>query len=98
LPPAPAGKAYIGWFLSMLSPERTLIRTEPIIPSATGDVEFVGETGPVAGSPIEQYYTLALCYYFLDECDQAQPYIRVALRIDPNDANAQQTARLCNTP
>jgi tetratricopeptide (TPR) repeat protein len=95
LSPAPEGRHYIGWFLPMRSPERALVHTASIEPSPTGDVELNGETGAVKGAPIEQYYTLALCYYFLDQCDQAQPYIRVALRIDPNDANARQALRLC---
>jgi hypothetical protein len=79
----------------MRSPERVLVHTDAIVPSPTGDVEISGETGAVQGAPIEQYYTLALCHYFLDQCDQARPYIRIALRIAPNDANAQQAARLC---
>jgi hypothetical protein len=49
----------------------------------------------VKGPPIETYYTLALCYYFLDECNNAQPYIQTALRLDPEDANARQTLSLC---
>ena len=65
-------------------------------PDAAGEVSIKGGTGPVEGPPIEHYYILALCHYFLDQCDQALPYVRVALRIDPNDANALETLRLCS--
>ncbi|MBN1487326.1 MAG: hypothetical protein JW981_06750, partial [Anaerolineae bacterium] len=95
MPQPPADKVYVGWFLPLYIPEGRLLRIEPIIPSITGDVNLDGITGAVKGPPIEQYYTLALCYYFLDQCEDAQSYIEVALRIDPNDANALQTQRLC---
>ncbi len=95
LPPAQTGQAYVGWFVPLQLPERITVHTSPLFPTPEGTVEVSGDTGPVKGPPIETYYTLALCYYLLDECDQAQSYIQVALRIDPNDANAQQTANLC---
>ena len=71
------------------------MRTEPIFPAPDGSVSFSGNTGTVKGPPIENYYTLALCHYFLDECDVAGPYIQTALRLDPEDTNAQQTLALC---
>ncbi|MBN1876247.1 MAG: tetratricopeptide repeat protein [Anaerolineae bacterium] len=95
LPPASPGKVYVGWFFRLLSPERTLVHTSHILPLPDGSVDVLGDTGSVKGLPIENYYSLALCYYLLDECTQAQPYIEIALRIDPNDANALQTQRLC---
>ncbi len=94
LPQLSPGEIYVGWFDSLLTPERDMVRVE-LSPSREGRVETSGVTGAVRGLPIERYYILALSYYFLDECDQARPYIRVALRIDPNDANALQTAQLC---
>ncbi len=95
IPPVSAGKVYIGWFLPLYSPEGLLIRTEPIFPTPEGRVERKGETGATKGPPIENYYVLALSHYLLDECDQAMPYIEIALRIDPNDANVLQTLSLC---
>lgn len=95
LPPAPAGKVYAGWFLTMRSPERQLIRTEPIFPAPDGRVDISGSTGPTQGPTIDTYYTLALCYYLLNQCESAIPYIEVALRLDPTDANAVRTWELC---
>lgn len=95
VPPAPSGTAYVGWFLSLLTPEKTLVRTEPLFPSPEGQLEFAGTTGPVTGPPIEQYYILALAHYQLDQCDRARPYIDVALRIDPEDAQALTALDLC---
>ncbi len=95
VPPAPPGKAYVGWFVPLMTPERTRVRTAEMLPTPDGRMQLAGETGPVKGPPIENYYSLALCYYLLDECDKARPYIEIALRIDPDDANAQQTWRLC---
>ena len=95
MPPVPTGKVYVGWFLTMRSPERQIIRTEPIFPAPDGRVEMNGSTGAVAGPAIESYYTLALCYYLLNQCSDAIPYIEVALRIDPTDANAVRTWELC---
>lgn len=98
LPAPPAGQVYVGWFDSLLTPEETQIHTEALRPDAEGRIEASGLTGPVKGPPIEHYYTLALCHYFLDQCGEARPYINVALRIDPEDANALETQRLCGGP
>ncbi|MGC9397683.1 MAG: tetratricopeptide repeat protein [Anaerolineae bacterium] len=98
VPALPAGRAYVGWFDSLLTPEETQIRTDELRPDAEGRIEAEGLTGPVKGPPIEHYYTLALCHYFLDQCADARPYINVALRIDPQDANALETQRLCGAP
>jgi len=95
VPPVPSGKVYVGWFLRLTSPEGALIRTEPLFPSPGGQVQMSGATGAVKGPSIETYYSYALSHYLLDECDQAIPLIEVALRIDPNDENAQRTMELC---
>lgn len=95
LPPAPAGKIYVGWFLPLLLLERTTARTEAIFPAPDGRVQFSGDVGRVKGPAIETYYTLALSYYLLDQCSEALPYIDAALRLDPEDANALQTRQLC---
>ncbi|MGC9350109.1 MAG: tetratricopeptide repeat protein [Anaerolineae bacterium] len=95
LPPASSGKTYVGWFLRLLWPEDTLVRTEPIFPAPTGDVQVSGETGPVKGPPIENYYIYALAHYLLDQCGQALPYLEIALRIDPEDPQALRAAELC---
>jgi tetratricopeptide (TPR) repeat protein len=95
LPPAPAGKVYIGWFSPLSSLERRRVRTDPIFPAPDGRVKFAGDTGRVRGPAIETYYSLALSYYLLNQCNEAMPYIDAALRIDPEDANALQTRQLC---
>ena len=95
VPPVPAGKVYMGWFVPLLTPERAQVHTEAFFPAPDGRVLVEGDTGMVNGPPIETYYTLALCYYFLDECDKSRPYIQAALRLDPEDATALQTLALC---
>ncbi|MCU0521026.1 MAG: tetratricopeptide repeat protein, partial [Anaerolineae bacterium] len=95
LPPAPSGRVYVGWFLRLLSPESTLIRTEPIFPAPDGQAVLLGTTGTVKGPAIEHYYSYALSYYLLNECDKALPLIEVALRINPEDTNALTTRDLC---
>ena len=95
LPPAPAGKIYVGWFLPLRSLERQLVRTEALFPAPNGRLQASGDIGRVGGLSIETYYTLALSYYLLDQCSEAMPYIDAALRIDPGDANALQTRQLC---
>ena len=95
IPPAPSEKVYIGWFLQLFSPEGTLVHTEPIFPAPNGEVTMVGTTGVVKGPPIEYYYSYALSHYLLDECGEAMPMIQIALRLDPEDANALQTLELC---
>lgn len=95
LPPAAPGQVYVGWFRPLLAPERTTIHTPPFRPDAEGGVQLQDVTGPVRGVPIETYYTLSLSYYFLGRCAEARPYITIALRLDPQDANALQTQRLC---
>ncbi len=95
LPPAPAGKIYVGWFLPLRSLERQLVRTEAIFPAPNGRVQVSGDIGRVGGPSIETYYTLALSYYLLDQCSEAMPYIDAALRIDPTDENVLQTRQLC---
>lgn len=95
LPPTPTGKAYIGWFIDLRTPEGWLVHTSPFFPSPGGSIELEGTTGVVKGPPIEYYYTYALCQYLLDRCDKAMPYIQTALRIDPQDANTLRTLELC---
>lgn len=95
LPNPPSGHGYVGWFEPLLTPEKGTVHTTVLRPDAQGVVEENGATGAVSGPPIEYYYTLALCYYFLDECDEAEPYIQIALRIAPEDANSLETQRLC---
>ncbi|HEY89104.1 MAG TPA: tetratricopeptide repeat protein [Thermoflexia bacterium] len=95
LPDPPAGHGYVGWFEPLLTPEKGTVHTPVLRPDAQGVVVDKGATGAVSGPPIESYYTLALCYYFLDECDEAEPYIHIALRIAPDDANTLETQRLC---
>jgi tetratricopeptide (TPR) repeat protein len=95
LPPVPQGEVFIGWFVPLYTPEGTMVRTEPIFPSPGGAFERRDMTGVVQGPPIENYYTYALSYYLLDQCNQAMPHIRTALRIDPEDANALKTLELC---
>ncbi len=98
LEPLPPNSGYVLWFDGLLTPERGPVHSEALMPDAEGHLSYNGVTGPVKGPPIEFYYTDALCYYFLDQCDKAEPYIQVALRIDPEDANALETARLCHAP
>ncbi|HRT32629.1 MAG TPA: tetratricopeptide repeat protein [Anaerolineae bacterium] len=93
--PAAAGQTYIGWFQPLLAPGGDVIHTAPLRVEADGSVTASGTTGVVKGAPIETYYTLSLCYYYLNRCEDARPYIAVALRLDPQDANALQTQRLC---
>ncbi len=95
IPPAPSGKVYVGWFLQLFSPEGRLVHTDPIFPAPNGQVVLTGTTGHVKGPPIENYYSFALSYYLLDQCDKAIPLINVALQIDPADANAQAALDLC---
>lgn len=95
LSPAPSGQVYVGWFLRLLSPESTLIRTEPIFPAVDGRAVLEGTTGRVKGPAIEHYYSFALSHYLLDECEKAIPLIEVALRINPEDTNALTTLELC---
>jgi tetratricopeptide (TPR) repeat protein len=95
LPPVPQGKVFIGWFVPLYTPEGSMVRTEPMFPSPGGAFERRDTTGVVKGPPIENYYTFALSYYLLDQCEQAMPYIQTALRIDPEDANALKTLDLC---
>ena len=95
LSPAPAGKAYTGWFVDLRAPEGWVVHTAPFFPSPGGAIELDGATGVVKGPPIEYYYTYALCQYLLDRCDKAMPYIQIALRIDPQDANALRALELC---
>jgi tetratricopeptide (TPR) repeat protein len=95
LPPVPQGRVFIGWFVPLYTPEGVMVRTEPIFPSPDGSFERRDTTGVVQGPPIETYYTYALSYYLLDQCEQAMPHIQTALRIDPEDANALKTLELC---
>jgi tetratricopeptide (TPR) repeat protein len=95
LPPAPSGKVYVGWFQRLLTPEGDLVRTDPVFPAPNGEARMTGETGSVKGPSIEIYYSYALCHYLLDQCAEAIPLIDVALRINPQDANARRTLELC---
>jgi tetratricopeptide (TPR) repeat protein len=95
VPPVPSGRVYVGWLLPLETPEGARVRTDPMFPTPEGQVSFTGETGRVAGPPIEYYYTLGLAHYLLDECNQALPYIRIALRIDPEDTTALRALELC---
>ncbi len=90
-----AGQMYVGWFRPLKSPNGVTIHTAPLRVEVDGSVTLNGATGGVKGAPIETFYTLALSYYYLDECAKARPYIEVALQLAPEDANVLQTQRLC---
>ena len=95
IPPAPAGSVYVGWFIPLYTVDGRTVHTDALFPTPGGRLEYEGVTGPVKAQPIENYYILALSYYFLDECDKALPYIDIALSIDPNDENTLKTLELC---
>jgi tetratricopeptide (TPR) repeat protein len=95
IPPAPAESMYIGWFIPLYKADGSIVHTDVLFPTPGGRLEVDGVTGPVKAQPIENYYILALSYYFLDECDKAMPYIDIALSIDPNDENTLKTLELC---
>lgn len=98
MPQPEPGKVYVAWFVPLLTPEQKTVHTDPLIPTSDGQAEANNTTGAVKGPSLEFYYTLALCHYFLDQCDQATPYIQTALRLAPEDPTVLQTQRLCGTP
>ncbi len=94
----PPGEVYIAWFIPLKTVQQTTVHTGGLTPTSDGRISIEENTGAVKGPPIEHYYTLALSYYFLDQCDQAMPYIQTALQMAPDDANAQQIYNLCTEP
>lgn len=98
LPETPLGQAYVGWFEPLTAVEGGGLHTGALVRDGEGQVNLRDTTGPVDGPPIEYYYTISLSYYFLDRCPEARPYIQAALSIDPQDANALETQRLCGGP
>lgn len=87
-------RAYVGW----LEGVRTL-SGEPVntglLDLDNGGLNAQLEVSWVRGPRIDYFYTLGLAYYFLDECEKAEPLFEAALQIDPTDKNAQRGVQLC---
>ena len=52
----------------------------------------------LGGERVEYYYELGLSYAYLDQCDQARPWLEEALAIDPQSLPALQGLELCPPP
>jgi len=96
MPETRADQAYVGWFDGVNTLSGTPLSTGPLTLDG-GLVEVELEATPVEGPRIDYFYTLGLAHYFLDECEKAYPLFEAALKIDPEDANAQRGVQLCNT-
>jgi len=44
---------------------------------------------------VEYYYELGLSYVFLNQCDQALPWLDQALELDPDSQPAKEGLKLC---
>jgi len=94
-PSLPTGKVYVGWFDYIPTLSRDTLGTRPLQVGAGRDLKVSLETGWVAGPPIEDFYTLGLAYFYLDECDKAYPLFDAALQIDPEEKNALDGVKYC---
>ena len=95
LPSPPAGESYVGWFDHILTLSGNTLGTGQLRLSNTGNLKATLTTGWVAGPPIEDFYTLGLAYYYLDQCEKAHPLFNAALQIDPEETNAIQGIKFC---
>lgn len=55
----------------------------------------LGKAIDLGSDKIENYYTLGLAYFYMDQCNLAMPLFQKALAIDPNDPNAHGGINLC---
>jgi len=94
-PSPPSGKVYVGWFDYVPTLSGDTLGTGPLHLSNIGTLKASLETGWVAGPPIEDFYTLGLAYFYMDECEKAYPLFNAALQIDPEETNAIEGIRFC---
>jgi len=95
LPSPPAGESYVGWFDHISTLSGNTLGTGQLRLSNTGNLKATLNTGWVDGPPIEDFYTLGLAYYYLDQCTKAYPLFNAALQIDPEETNAIQGIEFC---
>lgn len=55
----------------------------------------LGKAIELGSDKIENYYTLGLAYFYMDQCNLAMPLFQKALAFDPNDPNAHGGINLC---
>ena len=55
----------------------------------------LGKAIELGSDKIENYYTLGLAHFYMDQCNLAMPLFQKALAIDPNDPNAHGGINLC---
>lgn len=97
IPRAPAGASYYGWIEGMSTLAGTPVSAGRLQVSADGKVKEEFEIGLVRGAPIEYFYTLGLAQFYLGDYDEACPLFEAALQIDPEDANALEGRRMCQS-
>ncbi len=97
IPRPPAGESYYGWIEGMNTLAGTPVSTGRLQVNADGSLREEFETGLVRGAPIEYFYTLGLAQFYLGDYDEACPMFEAALQIDPEDANALEGRRMCQS-
>ena len=58
-------------------------------------ITALGKAIELGGDKIENYYTLGLAHFYMDQCNLAMPLFQKALSMDPNDPNAHGGINLC---
>ncbi len=90
------GQALVGWFEGLNALGGEPFSTGVLQVRSNGRVNLQLAADWVAGPPIDYLYTLGLCYYYMDLCDEAYPLFYAALQIDPDEYNAWEGIRLCD--
>jgi len=97
LPRPPSGDSYYGWIDGVNALSGAPVGTGRLHVNVDGSVKAEFETGLVRGAPIEYFYILGLAQYYLGDYDEACPLFDAALQIDPEDANALEGRRMCQS-
>jgi tetratricopeptide (TPR) repeat protein len=90
-------QALVGWFDGLNALDGEPLTTGPLDVEADGSASLEMPADWVEGPPIDHLYTLGLCYFYMDECDDAYPLFYAALQMNPNERNAWEGIGYCDT-
>ncbi|MGD1996307.1 MAG: tetratricopeptide repeat protein [Anaerolineae bacterium] len=98
MPALSEDQVYVGWFEGLDALNGLPLSTGPLTVETDGELEVQLTAEPVqgpSGPRIEHFYTLGLCYFYMDQCERAYPLFEAALEMSPEEENAVEGIRLC---
>ena len=90
------GEVLVGWFDGLNALDGEPLSTGVLDVRNNGSVSLQLAADWVEGPPIDYLYTHGLCFFYMNQCEEAYPLFYAALMIDPDEYNAWEGINLCD--